>query len=128
MRYRTIAATFLVMVITFSSFKQSAFSEDPEPVRTVMVSGYTSRTIEGWTVQVSDKLMTADPKTTGKAIVMLGNQLKEVKRVVPNEIQGKLVTVPIWLSPPYDGFQPTGEYQRHLAKGKRSSTRAPSMC
>jgi hypothetical protein len=110
MRYRTIAATFLVMVITFSSFKQSAFSEDPEPVRTVMVSGYTSRTIEGWTVQVSDKLMTADPKTTGKAIVMLGNQLKEVKRVVPNEIQGKLVTVPIWLSPPYDGFQPTGEY------------------
>ncbi len=74
------------------------------------VPGYSSRDVEGWPVRVSDDLMSEEPEQTTHALQLLAEQLREVKRVVPGQALARIRTVPIWLSPPYDGSRPTGEY------------------
>ena len=74
------------------------------------VPGYSSRDVEGWPVRVSDELMSEEPQQTTHALQLLAEQLREVKRVVPGQALAQIRTVPIWLSPPYDGSRPTGEY------------------
>lgn len=71
---------------------------------------YSTRDIEGWSVRISNRLLSEEPQPTARAIELLTEQLQFVKRIVPEVILGKIITVPIWFSPPYDGFRPTGEY------------------
>lgn len=74
------------------------------------VSGYKSLEIEGWPVRVGDKLMQEHANATTQALELLADQLKIVKRVLPASAVEQLIDVPIWLSPKYEGFGPTGEY------------------
>ncbi len=74
------------------------------------VPGYQSRSIEGWPVRVSEKLLQDQPDKTQRAIELLGQQLVNVKRSLPPKAVEHLIDVPIWLSPKYDGFGHSGEY------------------
>lgn len=81
-------------------------SDDPR----LAVDGYSTRTIEGWPVRVSDRLMRVQSAKTLKAIELLAGQLKTVIDVVPAKALKGIRSVPIWLSPEYDGVRPTAEY------------------
>lgn len=78
--------------------------------RRVGVAGYTSRSIEGWPVRVSDELLQENRVQTDRALELIAEQLRRVKEVLPPEPLARVRTVPIWLSPPYQGVRPTGEY------------------
>lgn len=74
------------------------------------VPGYLSRDVEGWPVRVSEALLENQPEKTKRALELLVIQLQKVQDVLPAEALAQVRTVPIWLSMPYDGFRPTGEY------------------
>lgn len=74
------------------------------------VPGYTSQSVEGWSVRVSDTLMKEEPQKTKRALVLLADQLRIVKEVLPESAVRQVIHVPIWFSPKYKGFGPTGEY------------------
>ncbi|MBI1315158.1 hypothetical protein GC176_28025 [bacterium] len=74
------------------------------------VPGYVSRDVEGWPVRVSESLLTEHPEQTTRAIELLAAQLRKVKDVLPAGPLAHVKTVPIWLSPEYEGKRPTGEY------------------
>ena len=76
----------------------------------VAVTGYTSQSIEGWPVRVSDTLKRNHPEETDRALELLAEQLLKVRDVLPAEPLAHLETVPIWLSSPYGGVRTTGEY------------------
>lgn len=108
----------LLALITFSCVvpgpcvlcQHSASAQTTKEQNNGTVAGYFARDIEGWSVRVSNKLLNDEPQQTARAIELLTDQLQTVKRILPEEILGKLITVPIWLAPPYEGFRPTGEY------------------
>ena len=88
----------------------------------LQANGYKTQSIDGWTVLVSDKLLSEKPGKTSKALALLESQLQGVKKVLPNSAFEKLHRVPIWLSPPYPNNRPTGEYhpgRRWLIQNKR---------
>jgi hypothetical protein len=74
------------------------------------VPAHQTQTVEGWTVQVSDRLLKESPDDTAKALKLLATQLQEIIRVVPAPAVAKLKTVPLWFSPEYKGIQPRAEY------------------
>ncbi|WP_218933725.1 sulfatase-like hydrolase/transferase [Rubripirellula lacrimiformis] len=90
-------------------------SNDPR----VSVAGYSSRDVEGWPVRVSDRLISEKGDETDRALQLLASQLQTVKQVVPPSALGRIINVPIWLSPPYEGVRPTGEYHPGSAWLKR---------
>ena len=92
----------------------------------VDVDGYTSRAVEGWPVRVSETLMAEKPDQTRHALELLGEQLRIVKDVIPQQTIVKIINVPIWFSPKYEGVRPTGEY--HPGAGwLKSQRRRPEL-
>jgi len=90
------------------------------------VTGYQRRTIEGWTVFVSDALLRNENEATSRALDLLQKQLAEIVGVLPAPAVARLRTVPLWFSPAYPGARPTAEY--HPAVGwLRSHGRNPAM-
>ena len=81
-------------------------SNDPRSA----VEGYSARELEGWPLRVSQVLVKEHPEATQRAIELLAEQLQAVKRVLPAAAVKQLINVPIWFSPKYEGFGPTGEY------------------
>ena len=81
-------------------------SADPR----VAIKGYAARNIQGWPVRVSDRLIQQDPETTRLGVQLLEQQLRKVRDVLPPKAFAQLRDVQIWLSPPYDGHRPKGEY------------------
>ncbi|WP_147868154.1 M90 metallopeptidase family protein [Stieleria maiorica] len=81
-------------------------SDDPRAA----VLGYSSRAVEGWPVRVSETLLNSHPEATERALELLGEQLRTVKQLLPESAVSRLINVPIWFSPKYKGFGPTGEY------------------
>jgi hypothetical protein len=72
---------------------------------------YQTRTLEGWTVRIDDRLLAAANKpATDKALVLLAAQLKEVVRLVPAGPVAQLRKVTLWLSPPYPNAPEAGQY------------------
>lgn len=84
------------------------------------------RIIEGWTVQINVKLIEQDRVATEKAIKLLTDQLKTIKRVVPKAAVGHLQSVTLWFSPEYPGVRPTAEYHPG-AKWLKENGRDPQM-
>ena len=74
------------------------------------VEGYTSHSVEGWPVRVSDALMENDPEKTTRALELLAEQLRKVRKLLPPAALEKVVDVPIWFSQKYEGFGHSGEY------------------
>ena len=90
----------LVLVILAFSYVASAAAP-----------GYQTQSIEGWTVHIDERLLTAEEKSaTEAALVHLTAQLKEIIRVVPAGPTEQLRKVKIWLSPPYPHAPQVGEY------------------
>lgn len=84
------------------------------------------RMIEGWTVQINSKLLEKDKATTERAIVLLTDQLKTIKRDVPLAAVTKLQKVTLWFSTEYKGVRPTAEYHPG-AQWLRDNGRDPIM-
>ena len=112
-----IAVVCLVILAT-ASFAQSA-----EPPK---VPGRQTKSIEGWTLLISDELMDKDKAGTERALELLTGQLQEITRVVPAAAVEELRKVPLWFSPEYPGVQPRAEY--HPGAGwLRDNKRDPAM-
>ncbi len=91
--------TLLLIILAFSFVASAA-----APVHQI-------RIIEGWTVHIDDRLLTAEEKSaTEAALVHLTAQLKEIVRVVPAGPTEQLRKVKLWLSPPYPHAPQVGEY------------------
>jgi alpha-galactosidase len=88
--------------------------------------GFKTRTIEGWTVHVSDKLLGERAEETEKALKLTQAQLAEIVRVVPANAVAKLREVPLWFSPEYSGTQPKAEYHPDVG-WLRANKRDPAM-
>nr|AYM52831.1 hypothetical protein [Myxococcus fulvus] len=75
------------------------------------VPTYQTQTLEGWTVRIDDRLLSAANKPlTDKALVLLAAQLKEVVRIVPAGPVVQLRKVTLWLSPPYPDAPDAARY------------------
>jgi hypothetical protein len=73
-------------------------------------SGHETRSVAGWQVHVSKKLLQQEGPATTRALELLKTQLEEVVRVVPKPVVTRLQQVPLWFSPEYPGVRPTAEY------------------
>jgi len=71
---------------------------------------YTSFPIHGWSVHLSDALWSEQPKKTSLMLDLLAAQLDRVAKAVPRKALQRLRTVPVWISPPYEGHWPKAEY------------------
>lgn len=90
------------------------------------VAGHATKTIEGWTVVVSDALMEKEKPETERALELLTAQLQEIVRVVPAPAVAEMRKVPLWFSPEYPKVQPRAEY--HPGAGwLRDNQRNPAM-
>jgi len=69
-----------------------------------------TRTIAGWTVQVSADLLVTNRPATSQAISLLTAQLEEILRVVPKSAVLELQKVTLWISPESPGTRPRAEY------------------
>ena len=90
------------------------------------VLGHQTKTVEGWSLLISDELMEKDKAGTERALELLTIQLQEITRVVPAAAVAELRKVPLWFSPEYPGVQPRAEY--HPGAGwLRENKRNPAM-
>lgn len=81
-------------------------SDDPR----MAVDGYENRDIQGWPVRVSEKLLVDQADETEAALRLLEQQLRTIPQLFTTDLLAQLRSVPIWLSPEYDGVRPTAEY------------------
>ena len=88
-----------------------------------IVEGYSASTIQGWAVLVSESLQQKRPAQTKRALELLEDQMIFAKRVLPAKVVARLVDVPIWFSPTYEGFRPSGEYHPGAEWLKRQGRR-----
>ncbi len=86
-------------------------------VTTLCASGCAARAtehraqqIEGWTVQVDERLFAEQKDATEQALKLLRVQLAEIVRVVPPNAVARLREVTLWFSPEYPGTRPGAEY------------------
>ena len=90
------------------------------------VAGHQTKTIEGWTLHISDELLEKQKAETEKALELLTTQLQEITRVVPAPAVAQLRKVPLWFSPEYPKVSPRAEY--HPGAGwLRDNKRNPAM-
>lgn len=90
------------------------------------VLGHQTKTVEGWSLLISDELMEKDKAATERALELLTIQLQEITRVVPAAAVAELRKVPLWFSPEYPGVQPRAEYHPG-ADWLRENKRNPAM-
>lgn len=89
-------------------------------------AGRQTKTLEGWTLLISDELLENDKAATERALELLTVQLQEIVRVVPAAAVVELRKVPLWFSPEYPKVQPRAEY--HPGAGwLRDNKRDPAM-
>jgi len=89
-------------------------------------TGHQTKTMEGWTLNISDQLLQQEPVATQRALELLAVQLQEIVRVVPAAAVAELRKVPLWFSPEYPQVQPRAEY--HPGAGwLRENGRDPVM-
>lgn len=74
------------------------------------LGGHEIRSVAGWQMHVSKRLLQQEGPATTRALELLKVQLDEVIRVVPKPVVARLQQVPLWFSPEYPGVRPTAEY------------------
>jgi dienelactone hydrolase len=80
------------------------------PVLDRALVGYETRSVEGWTVHLSDALLARHPEAVESAMPLLQKQLQEICRVVPAPVRARLQQVPLWFSPEYSLVPGRAEY------------------
>ena len=112
---------FAIFCLVFLAGANLAHAADPPKV-----AGRQTKTVEGWTLLISDELLDKQKAATGRAVELLTLQLQEIDRVVPAKAVVELRKVPLWFSPEYPGVQPRAEY--HPGAGwLRDNKRDPAM-
>lgn len=108
--------------------RKASFAEAKQRLREQLVSeliatgdprfataGYTTRTIEGWTVHVSEELLEKEKEATARALELLREQCRKVADALPAGKLKFLQSVPVWMSAtPADGKH-RGEYHPDAA-------------
>jgi hypothetical protein len=69
-----------------------------------------TKQLQGWTVNISERLRAQDPAALDTALKLLETQLKTIRRVVPKGPLAHLLSVTLWLSPEYPNTPPRAEY------------------
>lgn len=87
---------------------------------------YLVKELEGWTIHVRKELIRDQHILTNRALGLLQNQLKEIRKVVPAEAVAKLQTIQLWFSPDYPGISPRAEYHPGV-QWLRENKRDPKM-
>lgn len=103
------------------AFAFSAAAAEPEAAKT-----YQVKTIQGWTVHVSDRLLAEHKDSTEKVLNLLDGQLAEIVKIVPAPAVEHLRKVPLWFSPEYPKISPRAEYHPD-AGWLKSNGRDPAM-
>ena len=120
--HRTHLIAGILILICFARIP----SEAAGPITLMPDSEHQTKKIEGWTIIVSDELLTNDKAATERALELLKRQLQEIVRVVPEVAVTELRKVPLWFSPEYPGVQPRAEYHPGAAWLKENN-RDPAM-
>ncbi len=110
-----------VVCLVFLAGTYLVYSAEPSKV-----PGRQTKTVEGWTLHISDELFEKDKAATERALELLTVQLQEITRVVPAAAVAELRKVPLWFSPQYAGVQPRAEYHPD-AGWLRANKRDPAM-
>lgn len=114
-----LCGAFVYLVVLAAA--NLAYSAEPPKA-----AGHQTKTIEGWTLLISDQLMEKEKVKTERALELLTLQLQEITRVVPSAAVEELRKVPLWFSPEYPGVRPRAEY--HPGAGwLRDNKRDPAM-
>ncbi len=71
---------------------------------------FAQREVSGWQVRISRKLIGQDEKAVERAAGLLKEMLDGIARAAPAPAVAELRKVPLWMSPPYDGFGQKAEY------------------
>jgi hypothetical protein len=84
------------------------------------------RTVQGWTVHISQELLATEPELTERAVELLDRQLEEITRVVPEAAVTELRKVPLYFNPEYPQKRPSAEFHPN-ADWLRDNGRDPAM-
>ncbi len=74
------------------------------------LENHASFDIQGWKVNLHDRLWQESPSKTKRMLKLLSEQLARLVAVVPGKAVRQMQTVPIWVNPPYPGVRPGAEY------------------
>lgn len=85
-----------------------------------------ARSVAGWIVHISSRLIQQEPEATTLALGLLQKQLEEIARVVPPDAVAELRKVPLYFSPPYPGKRGGAEFHPD-AQWLRDNGRDPAM-
>jgi hypothetical protein len=89
----------LLLIVLLISWSGRLMAEDSEKsVESIERKTYQ---VKGWTVHVSRELLKQEPQATKRALSLLGIQLAEIVRVVPDPAVAELRKVPLYFSPAY---------------------------
>ncbi len=110
-----------IICLNFVAGVNLVYADEPSTA-----AGRQTKTVEGWTLLISDELLAQDKAATQRALELLTAQLQEITRVVPASAVTELQKVPLWFSPEYPGVQPRAEYHPG-ADWLRDNNRDPAM-
>lgn len=110
-----------IICLNFVAGVNLVYADEPSTA-----AGRQTKTVEGWTLLISDELLEQDKAATERALELLTAQLQEITRVVPASAVTELQKVPLWFSPEYPGVQPRAEYHPG-ADWLRDNNRDPAM-
>jgi len=60
-------------------------------------SAYEAKTLEGWTLRINHELLKEHPELCEKVLKLLGHQLYQITRVVPEKALKEIQKIPIWV-------------------------------
>jgi len=87
----------LLCVVGFVVPLPAAAAAEPEPPPYEPTSNYEKRQVRGWTVYVNKRLLDEHKETGEEALELLGAQLYDITRTVPEKALATLRTIPIWV-------------------------------
>lgn len=74
------------------------------------LASHASFDVQGWKVNLHDRLWQESPEKTKRMLQLLSQQLSRLVAVVPAKAVRQLQAVSIWVNPPYAGVRPGAEY------------------
>lgn len=74
------------------------------------LESHASFDVQGWKVNLHDRLWQESPSKTKRMLKLLSQQLARLVAVVPDKAVRQLRAVSIWVNPPYPGVRPGAEY------------------
>lgn len=108
---RFVRAALLIALVPQIVATTAAAERESQPLPT----SRTVRTLEGWTVQVDDRLLTGEETALGeRAIALLQDRLAEIALILPEDKVARLRQVSIWLDRTHGSL---GSMQYHPSAG-----------